>query len=804
MANTDYLSLRRGVYEKKSKYVDIGINGKLFPSWLLANFRQFKMPQTTKTDEDPCAKNTSAEDSSEEDSNSESKAESKAESRKQLNKYQEFIGQYLSGSSPYRSILIYHGLGVGKTASSINIYNVLYNADPNWNVYILVKASLKQGWLDELGKWLEHENNSLRFKNIRFIHYDSPNAEKNFIDARKSADLSKKSLYIVDEVHNLIRNVYGNIEKGTGKAKRIYDMIIQDKQDSPDTRIVLISGTPAINKPFELGLLFNLLRPNIFPKTETEFNRIFVEQSKKNSDILTINKVNMNMFQRRIMGLVSYYMATPLGVYAEKKEYVIETPMSNYHEETYNMFEDIEEKIAAKAKARGGSQVYRSYTRQASNFVFPPLSQTITGTMRPRPSKFKIPEKEATKFMEGENTYKVDEHNRVLDTSGYIKALKSFIDGTKNYFKSKHSEDEKTKHTIKDDVSLFVETFKGDFKKFVKESKVKSKLFDAMYMCSSKMVNIIFNIMNSPGPTIVYSNYVNMEGLEIFKIYLDFFGFYNLTKSKKVSQNGVGFVEFHGGIDVVDRKNGMMEFNRKENRYGSIVKIILISPAGSEGLNLRNVRQIHVMEPYWNEVRIKQIIGRGIRQCSHSDLPLNERMVDIFRYQSVRDSGSKQTTDQLIDELAKGKESLINSFLEAIREVAVDCELFKEQNMTNDEYKCFKFKQESFVGKNVGPAYKENIMDDMQFNDGNNDPDSMTVKIKAMKIKASILMSKPSEEPKFSSPDYYWWHSDSGMVYDYELYYPVGRVATTDDGTSIKIDKDTYLIVQLAIPLLSS
>lgn len=43
-----------------------------------------------------------------------------------------------------------------------------------------------------------------------------------------------------------------------------------------------------------------------------------------------------------------------------------------------------------------------------------------------------------------------------------------------------------------------------------------------LYMCSPKFVTCIFNIFKSKGPVLVYSNYVAMEGLQIFKIYLDF------------------------------------------------------------------------------------------------------------------------------------------------------------------------------------------------------------------------------------------------------------------------------------------
>ena len=36
-----------------------------------------------------------------------------------------------------------------------------------------------------------------------------------------------------------------------------------------------------------------------------------------------------------------------------------------------------------------------------------------------------------------------------------------------------------------------------------------------MHMCSAKFVHMIFNILISPGPVLIYSNYVLMEGLEI-------------------------------------------------------------------------------------------------------------------------------------------------------------------------------------------------------------------------------------------------------------------------------------------------
>ena len=45
------------------------------------------------------------------------------------------------------------------------------------------------------------------------------------------------------------------------------------------------------------------------------------------------------------------------------------------------------------------------------------------------------------------------------------------------------------------------------------------------------------------------------------------------------------------------------------------------------------------MEPYWHRTRIDQVIGRAIRICSHKDLPIEERHVDVFLYLSIQPKG---------------------------------------------------------------------------------------------------------------------------------------------------------------------
>ena len=148
-----------------------------------------------------------------------------------------------------------------------------------------------------------------RYNTLHFVHYDSPYADRDFLNVMKGIDITKTVVYIIDEAHNFIRNVYSNINSKIGKrAQVIYEYIIHDKKENKNTKIVLITATPGINTPFELSLLFNMLRPGIFPTSELEFNRIFITESA----YPILNPLKRNMFERRILGLVSYYIgATP-------------------------------------------------------------------------------------------------------------------------------------------------------------------------------------------------------------------------------------------------------------------------------------------------------------------------------------------------------------------------------------------------------------------------------------------------------------------------------------------------------------
>lgn len=756
-----------------SSYINLKINGRLFPSWVLLNFKKYKLPEILQVDgDDPCKRKTKLE----------------------LRKYQEFMAAYLDYKSPYKEILLYHGLGSGKTATAINIYNILYNYTPGWNVFILIPASIKGNWIDELQKWLSKSEFQARFGNIKFIHFDSPFADRDFLNAIKQSDSSKKSMFIFDEVHNFINNLYNNITSKTGKrAYVIYDYIQQEKKENKDTRVILMTGTPAINNPFEIALIFNLLRPGIFPSSEVKFRELYISNNK-------LHPEKKNMFQRRIMGLVSYYSGSSKEYFAEKNYNNIEVPMDELQQKVYEHYEYIEEQIEKKNRQnqKGSERIsstYRSFTRSSINFGFPVMSGSLTGENRPRPSDFKVSEKDSQRILEGKNEKLSAEEKEKENYVSYEDMLNLYVTSFEKYLNDIKDKDAKSKNTISDDIEVFKTKYKYDFKEFWNKHTKKSNLLNALYASSCKMVNMIFNSMSSKGPILMFSNFVRMEGLEILKVYLKFFGFnsYNSGKGKDYFR----YTEFHGSISMEDRNKNKKAFNDKSNIDGKLIRIILISPAGSEGISLMNVKQVHVLDPYWNEVRIEQLIGRAIRQCSHADLPIEERFVDVFRYFATRKNG-KPTVDQDIDELAKKKDSLIKSFLKVIKEIAVDCDLFKSHNTDNDNYKCFKFNQDSLFEKNIGPAFKTDVDYDINLDNGFN---SINSKVEQIKVKKVMAVTKL--ENGFSDKIEYFMDEETGIVYDVDLKFPIGKIYFDDDGIPEMKEDDVFIISEtIPIPLL--
>lgn len=731
--------------------------GILFPSWLPYNYKKYRLLQE-KTDSNIDKCNT------------------KEDKAKQIGRnYQLFIQKYLNLNSPYQSILIYHGLGVGKTATSILTYNELYNKSENWIVFIFIKKSLYKGWINELNIWLEKTNFKKRMDNIFFINYESSSINVQFNEALMNVKSQHQhKLFIIDEVHNYIRNVYSNIKTfSSNRMLYTYEYIKNEIATNKLSKLICISGTPIINKPYELALLFNMLRKDSFSLSEDEFNKLFV--STVSHPI--INSTNINLFQRRIIGLVSYFENYSKNLFASKEIIDIKLEMTEHQNNIYKYFDEYEKKLEKKSK---NVKLFKTYTRQSCNFVFPFINKDIQGINRPRPNQFKSifkAEKVINKKNKKNKKSKKNKDNTSKIVDLYTKKCNEFIYALDKYWESLSKLDKNIDWSNLP--NLLKEKYIDDIKGFINFFSQKSKLFKSMNECSGKYTYLCLNLLLNKGNALIYTNYVLMEGIEILKIYFKYF---------KIKKYG----EFHGGIkDNVIRENTRAIFNSSDNKNGEKLKIIIISPTTSEGVNLSNVRQVHIIEPHWNESRIEQVIGRAIRQCSHADLPMNDRHVKIFKY-FMTQSNKILTTDEIIYNLAMDKQILIDSFLLTVKQAAIDCELFKDINLHNNEkYSCFKIPDLNQLDSNLGSMYIPNIYKDMNKNVGLNSLTTIEKNINVIEINAIKKGEKTVNK--------YLFDIITGFVYDIDIHILIGKILKDETEVYEMLDMNTFIISKISL-----
>src|SRR3989338_11399641 len=72
--------------------------------------------------------------------------------------------------------------------------------------------------------------------------------------------------------------------------------------------------------------------------------------------------------------------------------------------------------------------------------------------------------------------------------------------------------------------------------------------------------------------------------------------------------------------------------NTIDNRTGKQIRIIIGTDVAGEGIDMKRVRGVHLIDPWFNTTKTYQTIGRGARHCSHIDLPDDQRNLEVFRY----------------------------------------------------------------------------------------------------------------------------------------------------------------------------
>ena len=226
---------------------------------------------------------------------------------------------------------------------------------------------------------------------------------------------------------------------------------------------------------------------------------------------------------------------------------------------------------------------------------------------------------------------------------------------------------------------------------------------------SCKIKSIIDNILSSTGIVIIYSQFID-SGLIPIALALESIGITRygetrcLFKEKPTEdidvntmKNKTNILESNGKFKpakysiISGNKNispniveELKAATNDTNKTGEQIKVILLSAAGSEGLDFKFVRQIHILEPWYNINRIEQIIGRGVRTCSHKELELKNRNVQIFMHGTLLNNDF-ESVDLFIYRKAEEKAKKIGKVTRLLKETSVDCLLNKDQQKFIDK-----------------------------------------------------------------------------------------------------------------------
>ena len=476
-------------------------------------------------------------------------------------------------------------------------------------------------------------------------------------------------------------------------------------------------------------------------------------------DEKTGNIKNEHIFKRRILGLTSYFKSAQEGLMPDYKE------ESNYHlkriemsDYQFSKYEEVRlqerDKEVKNARNRSNelynktNSSYRIFSRAYCNFVFP------SPPGRPMPKR-KIQQEEANK---NENT-----NNEKFEIEAALDIMRDEddIDGISVSEKRKTEEgvlinNEEVTDVLRDneDYPTRIQNALLDLQK----NQEKFLTHDALELYSPKFLHVLENIEDTKlvGSHLIYSQFRTLEGIGIFSLVLEANGFVqfkikknggswslDIPEEKRIPRKmfalytGTETTEekelirniFNGNFDLIphELREEILKIN-SNNLYGEIIKIFMITASGAEGISLKNVRYVHIMEPYWHPVRKDQVIGRARRICSHNDLPKEERNVNVFMYiMTFSDSQIKDkmsitlknndrskfnkenkrplTTDEALYEIMNRKESITNQIVKSIKEASFDCAIHNT-GKSGEILECFAF------GNETNPkifSYKPNI-----------------------------------------------------------------------------------------------
>ena len=636
----------------------------------------------------------------------------------ELQTQQRLVRNYINPHTPYRNLLVMWGTGVGKTLGAISIAEnfreyirkIREKTTSRPFIYVVSSHEARNNFIKELfSKFVspEYITDAERRKLVKLgkqtdtkagsLQYDAYKREletrltdpakggyykfmgygvfqnrtlgakfrtdtKKLVKTEKGDYKRKRSMKTIENMDNsvLIIDEAHRIE-GIDWGRSVELMIARSK----NLRVILLTATPMINLPDEIVQMLNFLLP--------------IDQKIKKKEVFepdnfTLKPGALNVIGKKSQGYVSYLrgvnpytfpkrieMGVVLKQFGFKYTHLVPCPMSPLHLRTY------QQQFAEK------KPTFISEDRGLLDMVLPNPEDKNIGIFRTSDINT-ILARADTDFLQ---KHGIELARDPRDTKNII------ITGS-----------------------------------ILKENNLKT-YSDKFYRV---LKNILKSLVPDNGPVLVYDELIVGIGLLLFEQVLlrNGFDLYDLSQSVEYNQNNAApgtlcvlcgrlkkdhkqsersgcprwypakLIVLYGKIEHNQRNKIVGLLNDFQNKNGIIIKAVLGSKITGESIDLKRIREVHILNFQPNIPSILQIEGRAVRHCSHVGLPQNQRNVKIFKYVSSIPGEKEPSIEEKIYLRAEKKHIVIKKIERVLKENAIDCALNKFENIIEEEMRHYK------------------------------------------------------------------------------------------------------------------
>ena len=574
-----------------------------------------------------------------------------------LQNNQRFLRRVMSPDSPTRSILLVHGTGVGKTCTAIQIAEE-YIIRPEFQdkrVFVVANPAIQENFKSQIfdvskitvdeGVVLSKQCTGKRYLDMLQRAQSEPlRLTDRHSQQRITAIVSKivREFYEFSGYEELANTINREEEQ---RSTEDFERWIKDTFND---RLIIVDEAHNLRETSETGV-------------SKKRRGIAIEKILSIAKGITFVLLTATPMYDTYDELIYYFNLFLLN------DGVINSPAE--FKKNSDIFKSSGEfKEGKEQEFRSWCQDYISYVRGENPFTFP--------FRLPPPQKYVIIQKK-DKDIAG---------NEIKEGLKYLKLTGSLMSEYQSEIvkKTKGISAEVNSDTI----CCFPDNkpFKDSFKAVKSKYKYTGEKFLApsqISKYSSKFALMMKIIKDSTGIVFVFSNLVQ-SGVQLFAMCLEEHGFYPAIgddllaeTSGEVPKRSAGkYVLITSDISNSDIRKVLMRLKDPKNADGSDIRIILASPKAAEGVDFRFVRQIHVIEPWFNMSRIEQVLGRGMRTCSHALLPFQDQNCTVYLHACEHPTPEYETVDETIYRTIVEKKAIeIAKVKRIVMESAMDCEL---------------------------------------------------------------------------------------------------------------------------------